>query len=253
MTKRTKLGLAGGVIGLALLAVTAGPALAQTVPGRSSAPATTTVATAAQVAQLGMMGGRAAGGQGGMMGGGMAGGQGGMMGGGMASGQGGMMGGTPAQSDSPGAARALMNRAAAGASVNRQANTVTYQGANAEVVALASPEGSPDMTWTVDGLVNPTIIVRKGASVTVHFFDADNGTMHGWELSSTPPPYPYMAMMASHVAFPGAFAMPVAGATGQSWSGRTIQFTASTAGTYYYLCPVPGHAQKGMYGRLIAR
>jgi len=28
----------------------------------------------------------------------------------------------------------------------------------------------------------------------------------------------------------------------------TLTFTAATPGTYHYLCPVPGHAQKGMTG-----
>jgi uncharacterized cupredoxin-like copper-binding protein len=28
----------------------------------------------------------------------------------------------------------------------------------------------------------------------------------------------------------------------------TLSFTATTAGTYRYLCPVPGHAQQGMGG-----
>ena len=28
----------------------------------------------------------------------------------------------------------------------------------------------------------------------------------------------------------------------------TLTFTASTASTFHYLCPVPGHAQKGMVG-----
>jgi uncharacterized cupredoxin-like copper-binding protein len=31
----------------------------------------------------------------------------------------------------------------------------------------------------------------------------------------------------------------------------TLTFTATTAGTYRYLCPVPGHAQKGMTGQFI--
>ncbi|MHB1087594.1 MAG: sulfocyanin-like copper-binding protein [Acidimicrobiales bacterium] len=25
------------------------------------------------------------------------------------------------------------------------------------------------------------------------------------------------------------------------------------AGTYYYLCPVPGHAQQGMYGKFVVQ
>jgi nitrite reductase (NO-forming) len=33
----------------------------------------------------------------------------------------------------------------------------------------------------------------------------------------------------------------------------TLTFTATTPGTYHYLCPVPGHAQKGMAGTLAVR
>jgi uncharacterized cupredoxin-like copper-binding protein len=31
----------------------------------------------------------------------------------------------------------------------------------------------------------------------------------------------------------------------------TVTFTASSAGTHQYLCPVPGHAQKGMAGSFV--
>jgi uncharacterized cupredoxin-like copper-binding protein len=31
----------------------------------------------------------------------------------------------------------------------------------------------------------------------------------------------------------------------------TLSFTAAASGTYQYLCPVPGHAQKGMVGTLV--
>lgn len=109
------------------------------------------------------------------------------------------------------------------------------------------------MTWTVDGLVNPTVVLPTGAHVTVHLFNADDGTIHGWELTTTPPPYSFMAMMDAPVAFSGAVAMPVPGATAQRWVGRTVQFTASRAGAYYYICPVPSHAQKGMRGTLVVR
>jgi nitrite reductase (NO-forming) len=32
---------------------------------------------------------------------------------------------------------------------------------------------------------------------------------------------------------------------------RTIIFAASNAGSFYYICPVPGHAESGMYGSVI--
>ena len=33
--------------------------------------------------------------------------------------------------------------------------------------------------------------------------------------------------------------------------GRTLKFVAPPVGTYHYLCPVPGHAQQGMWGTLV--
>ena len=31
----------------------------------------------------------------------------------------------------------------------------------------------------------------------------------------------------------------------------TLSFTATNAGTYEYLCPVPGHAEEGMAGSFV--
>jgi hypothetical protein len=42
-------------------------------------------------------------------------------------------------------------------------------------------------------------------------------------------------------------------AVGAAIHEGTLSFTASTTGTYQYLCPVSGHAQKGMAGSLIVR
>ena len=232
MTRRT-IGVAAGALlaGALLLGVTGG-ALAR---GMTVAPAG------------GMMNGASGGG---MMGGGMMGGASGnsMMGGGMM----GTVRGSRQVTD-PAIARALSHRVAATATIDRQANTITYHSGQVALVALASPASGPDMTWTVDGLVNPTVVIPRGAYVSVRFFDADKDAMHGWELTRTPPPYPYMAMMDAPVAFPGAFAMPVRGTTARRWVGRTVRFTASSAGTYSYICPVPGHAQQGMHGTLVVR
>ncbi len=187
-------------------------------------------------------------------------GMGGMMGSGGSAmmGSGAMMGSSSATGGSvrPGTSatvRALSARLAATASIDRQTNTVIYGTNRVRLVALASPEGGPDMTWNIDGLVNPTVMIPQGARVTVDLFNADADHQHGWELTRQPPPYQYMTMMYAAVAQDGAFAMPVSGATSSRWFGRTLHFTASTSGTFYYLCPVPGHAQKGMYGRFVVR
>jgi len=224
--------LAGGLLMLALLLTDAGVALAQGDAGMAGGDGDTTSTADGGQAAFGMMGGGA-----GIMG------SGGMMGG----------DGSAVTASTPQAARTLAQQLAGDASIDRQTNTVTYDTADVELVALGSPEGQQDMTWNVDGLVNPTIVVPEDAQVTVHFFDADTGTPHGWELTTAPPPYPFMVMMDAPAAFSGAFAMPAPGATDSQWFGRTVRFTAADAGAYYYLCPAPGHAQQGMDGKLVVR
>lgn len=79
--------------------------------------------------------------------------------------------------------RALVRQGEQGAKVDPKDNTVRYEGASVTLVALASPERKPDMTWEVDGLVNPTIVVRPGTRVNVILVNADNDTIHAYELS----------------------------------------------------------------------
>ena len=122
----------------------------------------------------------------------------GMMGGGSSSGGmmgGGMMGTTDARLVNGSALTALVHGGDAGVVIDPAANTVRYTTSAVTLVALASPHGKPNMTWEIDGLVNPTITVPAGAHITVHLVNTDWGYMHGFELTTTTPPYPYMSMM----------------------------------------------------------
>lgn len=174
-----------------------------------------------------------------------------------------MMGGAPMMAGMPGAGgggaglvpaarmEALAAVAARQATVNGR--TVTYRSSKVTLVALGAPGNRPGMFWQIDGLVNPTVRVPAGATITVRFADGDAGHPHGFEVTTATPPFPRMAMMAGQVGAPGAFIMPVPAPHGASWYSATTTFRAPPAGTYYYLCPVPGHAQQGMWGKLIVR
>ena len=149
---------------------------------------------------------------------------------------------------------ALVSRGEQGASIDPTANTVTYMGQTVTLVALASPDGKPNMTWEIDGLVNPTVVVRPAAQLDVVLVNTDWGYMHGFELTTTPPPYPYMAMAG---VAPSFFLMPLPPRTAKdtataSYYTRGASFT-TPSGTYHYLCPVPGHAAAGMSGMLVVR
>ena len=151
--------------------------------------------------------------------------------------------------------RALARKTAATAVVDHRARTVTYTSARAELVALGASLGNPDETWNIAGMVNPSVHIHTGAHVTVHFFnaDADQDTWHGWLLTTARPAYPRQVAQRVSLAFPGAVGRPVHGETAHRWFGRTVHFIAARAGTYYYLCQVPGHARMGMYGELVVR
>lgn len=140
------------------------------------------------------------------------------------------------------------------ATINRKTDTVVYRGGTVMLVALASPHGQPNMTWEIDGLVNPTVVVPPHTQVTVELVNTDWGYRHGFDVTRTPPPYPYMPMMGVTNQF---VLMPLAERTTKNLASaqyytRRGSFTAKD-GTYYYLCPVPGHAAHGMYGRIIVK
>ena len=181
----------------------------------------------------------------------------GMMGGAGTSGFGGMMGGGYGAT---GGGRLVTNtnldtlvrKAELGATIDRRTNTVTYHSNSVTLVALASPHGKPNMTWEIDGLVNPTVVLHPGTQVTVDLVNTDWGYMHGFEMTSTPPPYPFMAMMGISNNF---LLMPLPERTTKDLSTAQYYtssgtFTASS-GTYYYICEFPGHAEQGMHGKLI--
>ncbi|MDA8283362.1 MAG: plastocyanin/azurin family copper-binding protein [Actinomycetota bacterium] len=237
------LGLAGAlVVGVALaISSGVGGAVAARFTSASSSSGNGAVLYAGGGAMMGGTGGGtgANGGIGGMMGGTD------MMGGGSSPKGGG-------NAVSAGTLSSLVARGEQGATIDTKTNTVTYAGRSVTLVALASPHGEPNMTWEIDGLVNPTVTVASGAQVTVVLVNADWGYMHGFELTTTPPPYPEMAMMGISDDF---FLMPLPPRTEKdtataSYYTRSASFTA-TAGTYHYLCPVPGHAAMGMFGTLV--
>ena len=173
----------------------------------------------------------------------------GMMGGGNDMGQamGSALAGRAGQPISPVEATTLGDATPAGASVDRATSRITFQTNDVRLAVLASPPDGPDMTFRIAGLVNPTLVVPLGATVTVQFINADSDMSHNWAVTNAQAPFSFMTMMVGP-AFPGAVAPPLGDPTSAGLPSETVRFTASAAGTYTYLCEVPGHAAQGMHG-----
>jgi rusticyanin len=149
---------------------------------------------------------------------------------------------------SPASATRLGSQVPAGATVSRARHTVTFSGSSVRLTIVASPPGGPDETFRLAGIVNPAIVVKSGAHVSIQVINADTGAAHGLTVTASGATSSWMPMMTARPAFPGSVLWFLGNPTAAGMHAATLTFTASTPGTYRYLCPVPGHAQKGMTG-----
>ena len=170
---------------------------------------------------------------------------------------------------SPAHAKALGNQLPRRAQVDACADRITFTTASVSFVVVAVPPSNPDMTFRTAGLVNPTIVVPRHAQVNVEFINADNDEAHAWLVTTAQSPFSFRAGQPPFgfghgssqftfgsdrsLAFAGAFAAPIGDPTAAGDGAEVMTFTANTAGTYSYLCPMPGHAEMGMYGTFIVR
>lgn len=128
------------------------------------------------------------------------------------------------------------------------ANTITMTGSVIHLSVLAGPV--PDMfSFVIGGLRNPTLQVPVGAEVVVHFSNIDPALPHSFGVVGGSPPF---AAEPPETAFEGA-ETPNAHMGSMPGENATFSFTASTAGTYWYVCHVPGHATGGMFGKFEVR
>ena len=156
--------------------------------------------------------------------------------------------GAPGARVSPALAARLGGQVPAGATASRARHRITFSGTSVRFTVLASPSGGPDETFRIAGMVNPTIVVKVHAHVSMQVVNADPDTAHGLVITASGARSSWMPMAIATPAFPGAAAWFLGNPTAAGMHAATLSFTAGTPGTYRYLCPVPGHAQKGMTG-----
>ena len=103
------------------------------------------------------------------------------------------------------------------------------------------PSASP--AWST-----PPSPSRPGAQVSIQVINADPDTVHGLVITASSDVSSWMPMMTDRPAFAGSALWFLGNPTTAGIHAATLAFTATAPGTYHYLCPVPGHAQKGMTG-----
>jgi len=148
-------------------------------------------------------------------------------------------------------------------------NTIVFGGSSVKLVVLATDlEGAANLTsnappgyasdnvFVIYGLINPTLVVSRGATLQMAFVNLDGGDYHNFAISTTPPPYPYMAMQGmmnwqqQGIVQMMPFLPPASYAQGVAHE-YPYSVTLSTQTSLWYLCTYPGHAQMGMYGEVL--
>lgn len=153
-------------------------------------------------------------------------------------------------------ARDLVARSGEGATVDPGTNTVTFTGRRITIDMIAVQPDKPDTTFALAGLVDPTVRVPRGAVVDLRLVNMDYGRDMEHGVVITPAPPPYATMPAPMMGTAGV--APLAPRTSDDlesarYAVGSATFRATTPGTYYYLCQVPGHARDGMYGTLVVQ
>ncbi len=145
------------------------------------------------------------------------------------------------------------NAVPSGASIDRAGNRIVFTGRDVQLNVVGSPMGQKDQTFRIGGLVNPTIVVPKGAEVHISFVNADTNMPHNFVVTPSGAPFAYMTMMQAPLAFSGAATPILRSQSGASAESFDTSFAATSPGQYTYLCTVPGHAEQGMYGSFIVQ
>ena len=139
----------------------------------------------------------------------------------------------------------------------RGPDAVMFPGKKVVITVVANAPRHPDMSFETGGLTNPTVCVSQGARVTLTVINMDYGPgmVHGLVITSAKPPYPLQIgrhpphMLARIAALAPRSSSRLRAAR---YAEATVHFVARRPGTYYYVCPIPGHALAfHMYGRFI--
>ena len=153
---------------------------------------------------------------------------------------------------SPATAERLGSEDPAGAIVDQVGHTITFTGKDVTLTVLASPS-MPAESFRIAGMTNPAISVPAGAHVSIQLINADTGMAHGLVITVNAATWLQMPMMNAAPAFAGSALWFLGKPTTAGMHVGAISFTATTPGSYQYLCPVPGHARDGMAGAFTVR
>lgn len=127
-------------------------------------------------------------------------------------------------------------------------STITYSGKSVHVVAAAVLPGFPFPSFEIHHVKGATLEIPANANVKITFINTNKGFGHSFEITKAAPPYAVIPQAEPLQGGTTFSPVPAGGKFGY------VNFTwKPAAGTYYYLCAIPGHAATGMYGKIVVK
>jgi len=179
-------------------------------------------------------------------------------------------------------AMALMRSRLAGASASQSTDSVAFNSSTVNITAFAiAPQNATSVTgmlppsysqgdvFVIGGMIDPTLNIQNGASVKFTVINMADSMYHDLVVSTVAPPYP--STMAQYMIGGGQYGQSMGGAYGVGYesflymmsvlspanygagwaSTYSYTITIPNYGSLWYLCTYPGHAEGGMYGKIV--
>ncbi len=140
---------------------------------------------------------------------------------------------------------AALDKTATSGLVSADKKSLTFRQKTVHLVVHSGPDNDM-LSYRIMGLRNPTLVVPAGTTLKALFINTDDDMMHNLRFTVQKPPF------KGPVKSIGTTNLPHKSETAYHAEDLTMQ-VPTRAGTYTYLCTVPGHAAGGMYGTLIVR
>lgn len=128
--------------------------------------------------------------------------------------------------------------------------TLTFTQKTVRLVAVTGPENDM-LSYRVDGLRNPVLVVPRGAALTLLFVNADDDMAHDIRFGP---------VLTAHPNVMEAYVKSSAGTPALAHTSESVLHAEALTlrmpdapGVYEYCCTVRGHAQGGMAGKVIVR
>jgi rusticyanin len=133
-------------------------------------------------------------------------------------------------------------------SIGLDKKSLTFNGSSIQLVVETGPK-TDMMSYRVQGLRNPSLMVKAGATLHILFVNTDDDMFHSLRFTTKRAPFDAKIGSKGSVGSSDLAHMSTKSFFGQEFTLKVPM----KKGMYRYVCTTAGHAAAGMYGTITVR